>query len=101
MTPEGKIKAKFSAKLRKLNHVWRFMPVQQGYGLPALDWLLCVAGHFVAVETKSGPGKRLTPRQLQTVDNIKAAGGLVFIVYDDATIDACIGALVLLSKAKP
>lgn len=100
MTPEGKIKAKFSAKLRKLNHVWRFMPVQQGYGLPALDYLLCVAGHFVAVETKADD-KQPTPRQLKTINEMHAAGGLVFVVYDDATIDACIGALVMLSKAKP
>lgn len=96
-TPEGKIKAKLNAKLKKLNYAWKFMPVPNGYGLPSLDYLLCVAGHFVAIEAKADAKKQPTPRQIQTMADIRAAGGIVFVVYDNASIDACIGAIVLLS----
>lgn len=94
-TPEGRVKTRLNKRLAALNFVWKFMPVQMGYGLPALDYLLCVAGHFVAIETKA-PGKSPTPRQEATIAAIRAAGGLVFIVEDDMSMDACIGALVLL-----
>lgn len=94
-TPEGRVKARLNNRLRQLNLVWKFMPVPSGYGMQSLDYLLCVAGHFVAIETKA-PGKRPTPRQEQTIAAIKAAGGIVFIVDDDYSMDACIGALVLL-----
>jgi hypothetical protein len=85
-TPEGKIKAKVNKLLAWYSpYVYRFMPVQMGMGAPALDYFLCVACDFVAVETKI-PGKKLTPRQEQTALAIKTAGGKVFVVYDDNSL---------------
>lgn len=96
-TPEGRVKARLNKRLRELNLVWKFMPVPSGYGMQSLDYLLCVAGYFVAIETKA-PGKNPTPRQEQTIAAIKAAGGIAFVVDDDESLDACIGALCVLLR---
>ena len=96
-TPEGKVKAKVKRALKQLQaettgiclahrfRVWSFMPVQMGYGAPALDFLLCINRRFIAIETKV-PGKGLTPRQVQTAEAIKAAGGIVYVVFDDRSL---------------
>ena len=88
-TPEGKVKAKVrkakAALIKDGYGIWSFMPVQMGYGAPALDFLWCVNGQFIAIETKI-KGKYMTPRQQQTADEIKAAGGLVFVVFDDESL---------------
>jgi hypothetical protein len=85
-TPEGKVKAKVNAALKALRHdCYRFMPVQSGYGAQTLDYLLCIKGNFVAIETKA-PGKKLTPLQEGTKAAIEQAGGFVFVVYDDLTL---------------
>ena len=86
-TPEGKIKRKVNQALKEFgDHVWKFMPVQaSAFGMPALDYLLCVNKRFVAIETKA-PNKEPTKRQLQTIDAICKAGGVVFIVDDEASL---------------
>jgi hypothetical protein len=61
------------------------MPVQSGYGTPALDYLCCVHGRFIAIETKV-KGKHLTPRQEATRAAIEAAGGTVLVVDDDESL---------------
>lgn len=86
MTPEGKVKAKVKAALNTLGaDCWRFMPVQTGYGAPALDFLLSVRGRFIAIETKA-PGKSLTPMQETTKAAIEAAGGIVLVVWDEGSL---------------
>lgn len=86
MTPEGKVKAKVKRALKALGRdCWQFMPVQTGYGAPALDFLLSIRGRFVAIETKA-PGKSLTPMQEGTKAAIEAAGGIVLIVWDEPTL---------------
>lgn len=87
MTPEGRVKAKVKAALNKLgSDCWRFMPVQNGYGSVALDFLLSVRGRFVAIETKA-PGKKLTPLQEGTKAQIEAAGGIVLVVWDETSLE--------------
>lgn len=90
-TPEGKIKAKVKARLQREfgDSHWRFMPVQTGFGSVALDLLICISGHFIAIETKA-VGKALTPLQESTAASIRAAGGLVFVVYDDDSLEVAI-----------
>lgn len=86
MTPEGKVKKKVNAALKALGaDCWRFMPVQTGYGSPALDYLICFKGRFIAIETKA-PGKKLTPLQESTKAAIEAAGGIVLIVWDEDSL---------------
>ena len=91
-TPEGRVKAKVKRRLREefgTSH-WPFWPVQTGYGSVALDLLMCISGRFVAIETKADRSKKLTPLQETTAAAIRSAGGCVFVVYDDATLDAAI-----------
>ena len=85
-TPEHAVKVKVKAALRTLTRVWPWMPVQNGMGTPALDFINCVDGKFIAVETKA-PGKALTPRQEITAANIRAAGGRVYVIHDKAEIE--------------
>jgi hypothetical protein len=81
-TPEGRVKAKVSKMLKELLRTYKFMPVQNGMGSPALDYYCCINGRFVAIETKI-PGKNLTPRQQNTAKEIRAAGGIVLVIRDD------------------
>lgn len=96
-TPEGKIKTKVKERLQRefgAAH-WRFMPVQSGFGSVALDLLICVCGRFIAIETKADPSKKLTPLQQTTAALIRSAGGLVFVVSDDASLDEAIAKIRL------
>src|ERR1700735_4696914 len=82
MTPEGRIKAMVKTKLDGFVH-WRLMPVQTGYGTTALDFIICINGWFVSIETKKDAKAKLTPRQLATKRDMEAAGGIVLVVYDE------------------
>lgn len=95
MTPEGRVKAKVNKALATLPETYRFCPVQNGMGAPALDYFCCIAGRFVAIETKV-PGKHMTPRQEVTAAVIRAAGGLVFEIHDDADIATMLARLLLM-----
>ncbi len=86
MTPEGKVKAVVTKILSSFGvEIYKFMPVPSGYGPSSLDYILCVGGKFVAIETKA-PGKKLTPRQVQTCKAIRDAGGIVFVIDDPSPI---------------
>lgn len=90
-TPEGRVKLRVSALLRSYG-VYYCMPVQAGYGRPLLDYYGCLNGLFFAVETKA-QGKKPTPRQEVTMQDIRRAGGTVFVVStneDLATLEAWI-----------
>jgi hypothetical protein len=87
LTPEGRVKAAVNRLLKPYidaELVYKFMPVQTGYGRKTLDYLLCVVGHFIAIETKK-PGGALTGLQLEHKREIEAAGGKVFKVDGDLT----------------
>ena len=81
MTPEGAVKKKVSSYLDSLGeNCYKIMFVPVGYGKRnQLDYTLCIAGHFVAIETKE-PGKWLTPLQRQTARGMCYAGAKVFII---------------------
>ena len=76
MTPEGKLKKEVKAYLKSLN-AYFFMPVQTGYGATTLDFLVCINGRFVAIETKA-PGRWPTLRQDRVIREIIQAGGIAF-----------------------
>ena len=100
MTPEGKVKKKVNATLKALGaDCWRFMPVQTGYGSPALDYLICYKGRFIAIETKA-PGKKLTALQESTKEAIEAAGGIVLVVSDEDSLTIA-AKTILTSKFAP
>lgn len=102
MTPEGKIKAMVKKGLASLKtKPYVFMPVQSGFGSASLDFLACIGGQFVAIETKADVTKTLTPRQIATTGFIHLAGGKVFIVYDQTTCDHMIASLILMMEFDP
>ena len=78
-TPEGKIKEMVKRGLKTLTYCHGNWPVQSGMGTQMLDWVGCVGGRYVAIETKA-PGKTLTARQEATAGMVHAAGGLVFVI---------------------
>jgi hypothetical protein len=79
MTPEGKVKAAVNRVIDQYKSVYKFMPVPGGFGASSLDYLLCVGGKFVAIETKA-PGKKPTDRQKLVIGQITRAGGVVFVI---------------------
>lgn len=99
MTPEGRVKKMVKKALDTLGaDCWRFMPVQTGFGSPALDYLLSIRGRFVAIETKA-PGKGLTPLQEGTKAAIEAAGGIVFVVWDETSLELAMKILLAMEFA--
>lgn len=95
MTPEGRVKKLVKKRLEALgDNCWRFMPVQSGFGSVALDFLLCIKGRFVAFETKA-PGNKLTPLQQGTKKSIEDAGGLVFVIDDEHSLETAMAMIAL------
>lgn len=94
MTPEGRVKAMVKTALQKAfgEKCWRFMPVQMGFGSVALDFLMCVNGSFIAIETKV-KGKTLTGLQQVTKAAIEEAGGRVYVVDDADSLDVAMKAI--------
>lgn len=98
-TPEGKVKKMVNAALKSLGgDCYRFMPVQSGFGATTLDYLLAIRGKFVAIETKA-PGKKLTPQQEGTKAAIEKAGGIVFVVWDETTLELAMKIILALEFA--
>lgn len=82
-TPEGAVKRKVSALLKKHHpKVFYHMPVVSGYGKPSLDYIGCVGGRFFGIETKK-PGGKPTERQELTMSEMRAAGAETFVVSCD------------------
>ncbi len=86
-TPESRVKAKLKRTLKATfgKECYCFSPVQTGFGSVTLDFLICVRGLFVSIETKA-PGKKPTPLQETTIQTIREAGGLVFVVDGDESL---------------
>jgi hypothetical protein len=79
-TTEGKVKDAVKKVFAKYGHeLYHFWPVQNGMGKPGLDAHCCFRGEAFFVETKA-PGKKPTPRQQVTIDEIAEANGRVFVV---------------------
>lgn len=91
MTPEGELKKQVKAYLEERGAYW-FMPVQFGMGAATVDFLCCVRGRFVAIETKIWPRKP-TARQLRCLKLVRDAGGLGFVAYDLHNVHASLKGL--------
>lgn len=87
-TPESKVKRKVSALIAKYgDRVYKFMPVQGGFGASSLDYIGCACGRFFSVETKAA-GCKPTGRQLKCAEDMTKAGAMVFFVIGDDGLDA-------------
>lgn len=111
VTPEGKIKKMVKAVLEEfvvpnpepsihlvtkgglqplyaqVPSLYQFWPVPNGIGASSLDCLVCYYGIFIAIEVKADAKKKPTPRQLLTIQQIKDAGGIALVVYDQEGCD--------------
>lgn len=84
-TPEGKVKAKIKAVLKKHN-VYYFMPMGFQFGRSGIpDFVCCHKGQFLAIEAKA-PGGKVSALQRVEIDNINRHGGNAFIVASDESI---------------
>jgi hypothetical protein len=86
MTPEGKTKNKIKKLLAQHPEAYVYMPVPSGYGMVSLDFLICYRGQFVAIEAKA-PGKKPTKLQELTMENMRKAGAVTFVVSDELTLN--------------
>jgi len=85
-TPEGKIKDKVKALFRE-HKVWYFLPGNNGFGRSGVpDFVACVDGYFIGVECKADKTKKPTALQLKCGEQIRQAGGVWLLVYDDETL---------------
>jgi hypothetical protein len=85
-TPEGRVKKHLTEILRR-HKVWYFFPGNNGFGKSGLpDIIAIVRGRFVGIEVKADKTKKPTALQWKTGRDIKEAGGMWFLVYDDDTM---------------
>jgi len=82
MTPEGKVKAKLKTFLA-LQGCYQFWPVQSGYGEKSVDVLVCWRGGWVGIECKKAGVTKPTPRQAETMRQMREAGAKTFLVTAD------------------
>jgi hypothetical protein len=83
MTPESKVKKAVKQWLNARG-AYYYMPVTNGMGrVGAPDFIVCLAGRFVGIETKA-PGKKYntTPNQDREIQWINKAGGFAIVVDD-------------------
>jgi hypothetical protein len=87
MTPEGRIKKKLKDLLDSYGKaLYYYMPVPSGYGKSTIDYLGCARGRFFGIEAKGRPDQGPTVRQEGVIEDILAAGGVVFVVNDDVSL---------------
>lgn len=88
-TPEGKVKDEVRKIFQSINdkwpgRLWYCMPMGQLYGKRGVpDFLVCVNGKFLAIETKAAGGK-LSAMQKLELRKIAEAGGYNLIVFPAA-----------------
>jgi hypothetical protein len=80
-TPEGKVKAKINAVLKR-HPCYSHMPVLNGMGAPTLDYIGCSKGRFFAIEAKRD-GNSLSPRQVLTAEKMRSAGAKLFVIVGE------------------
>jgi len=86
-TPEGIVKDEIKAYL-KARGAYFFMPVQTGFGASTLDFLCCINGIFVGVETKRrDKAAKETPRQSKVIEDIRKAGGVALVARSVADLE--------------
>ena len=96
-TPEGKVKDKVVAILKR-EGVYYFFPATHGMGRSGVpDIICCVAGRFLAIECKAGSGKT-TALQDREIDAIRTAGGWVIVINEENLAEVETAIRELMSK---
>ena len=79
-TPEGETKDAIKKLFKGRADLFPFWPVQMGYGQAIIDCLLCCRGRYVGIECKKEGVDEPTSRQAKTMTDIRAAGGVTYLV---------------------
>jgi Holliday junction resolvase len=87
---ESSVKARLRRKLHELGPKVVWFAQAAGIGNPGVDYIVCAGGRLVAIEVKRAPGYKLTPRQVSTMEKIRVAGGLTYVVNDTKSIEECV-----------
>ena len=101
MTKEADVKENVKRILKHYNIFW-YMPVPNGMGAMGIpDFLCCMHGMFVAIETKYGANKP-SPMQALNIGKIRAAGGVALVIWEDSlhTLYSDLGMLCARHKAE-
>lgn len=81
MKCERDVKERVKAILNELG-IWWFMYVPTGYGEAGIpDFLCCVNGRFLAIETKFG-NKKPTALQARQMGEIEKAAGVALVINE-------------------
>lgn len=102
MNSEADVKRRVKRVLKSLD-AWWYMPVPQGYGKQGVpDFLVCLDGAFIAIETKFGGNKPTRYQQIQ-LDGIEAAGGVALVIneHNVEDLEAALCAFVDAAKGAP
>lgn len=85
MTPEGKVKKDVKALFAARN-VHYTMPVSNGMGkMGQGDFIACVNGRYLSVETKA-EGKKMTTLQELNAEKVRAAGGIAVVIRPSTVV---------------
>jgi hypothetical protein len=85
ITPEGQVKKRVDSLLKAFG-AYSHKPVGNGMGAPALDYHVGHKGLYAGIETKA-KGKKPTDRQIQTMIEIRDAGGSLFLIDGPDSLD--------------
>jgi Holliday junction resolvase len=84
MTPEGRVKRKAVAELKKLG-MYIFFPATGGFGRSGVpDIVCCYKGKFIGIECKAN-GNKPTALQQSNLEEIVNNGGIA-IVVDETSV---------------
>jgi len=84
ITNEAGVKEEVKKILNRTPDCWWYMPVQTGYGVHGIpDFVACIRGSFIAIETKFGRNK-LSAWQEKQKDGITKAKGMYFIINENS-----------------
>ena len=100
MTPEGKVKAKVKAILKK-HGAWNFVPVSGGMGAHGIpDVIACCRGRFIGIECKA-PNKKNNVSALQKMQlaGIKESRGIAMVVATDEDLEYLDAVLTAIMEA--
>jgi hypothetical protein len=87
MTPEGKIKQSVKKLLNEYKCIFWFMPQSGIYGKNgAADFICCVDGWYVEIETKA-PGEKQRLSQVARERDVVRSGGRYVLVDGDESLE--------------
>lgn len=82
MKPEEKAKREVKKILEESGYFF-FKPQMGGFGKVGIpDFIACVNGYFLAVETKA-IGEEPTPKQQEQIDEIKTSKGVALVITEE------------------